>query len=604
MRIVLCCLLLMAALAETSVAEIVINEIHADPPFDESLTEWIELYNNGTSAVNLSNWIFGDSSDNDTITGALFNGAGTVLQPNSYAILTDDATRVYENFNVSPYAIHLYLDDSGLGNGLNNSGETIYLYNLTGALIHSLTYNSTTESLSWALINNSILSLQNPTPGYNNNGTIEVLNTTSTDCDWANELTLSDVYGNPEDFIWKFRSYKLYGQSTNLTATANITDLSGSIIQDYNPFTNHTASESKTSSTYSPNIARGVYYLELFLQASCSDKNLSNNYIKKLFAIKPEKYNNSRIDVISIQDLGSDKKAKFGQMIKAKLDVYRGNTTKTSIALKITDGKNSISKESRASIDTQYVNTTVTVPIQLIPNCEGKFEDGDYLIEIEGLGIIKYQSIDIGGIEEDNCEEIKVVKETISENKESKEEKYHLEHPEIIVPNSEFKIKLKIKNDLKEEHNYEIYSYIYRGPKSYSGEREQNKISVLISPNQERLVELKNKVDNAETGLYKLKAVIKRDDRKTPEEITKDIPIIKEIQPTIKENNDADQQSSQLNPTGKPTLTQLRLNALEELITEPELIYQSPSFRSKEIASIFAMSGMLVLIMALLFKRI
>ena len=44
---------------------IMINEIMADPIEDETLNEWIELYNNESTSINVSNWIIGDGKRPD-----------------------------------------------------------------------------------------------------------------------------------------------------------------------------------------------------------------------------------------------------------------------------------------------------------------------------------------------------------------------------------------------------------------------------------------------------------------------------------------------------------------------------------------------------------
>ena len=114
---------------------IVINEIMADPIADETLNEWVELYNDENKDVNASGWIIGDDNDNDTIQGGLYNNEGTIIPAFGYAIITDDATRVYNNFNVSNDAVRLYADDASIGNGLGNDGETIYIYDNNGYLL-------------------------------------------------------------------------------------------------------------------------------------------------------------------------------------------------------------------------------------------------------------------------------------------------------------------------------------------------------------------------------------------------------------------------------------------------------------------------------------
>ena len=67
---------------------------------------------------------------------------------------------------------------------------------------------------------------------------------------------------------------------------------------------------------------------------------------------------------------------------------------------------------------------------------------------------------------------------------------------------------------------------MYRGSKSYSGEREENKIEVEVPAHSERNVKLYNTVSDAEPGDYKLKTKIKQVNQKTAKEITKDIKVV------------------------------------------------------------------------------
>ena len=192
---------------------IIINEIMADTIADESLNEWIELYNNEETSINVSSWIIGDDNDNDTIEGGLYNEEGTIIEAFGYAIITDEATRVYNNFNVNSDAIRLYVDDGAIGNGLINSGETIYLYDNNENLIDKKTYNATTEDLSWAYLNES-LHKADPSPGFANDESIII----DQGCDFAVEFILAKiVFDNSSEFSFKIRASKVSGQSTNFT---------------------------------------------------------------------------------------------------------------------------------------------------------------------------------------------------------------------------------------------------------------------------------------------------------------------------------------------------------------------------------------------------
>lgn len=124
----------------------------------------------------------------------------------------------------------------------------------------------------------------------------------------------------------------------------------------------------------------------------------------------------SRIKIDSTYDLGNDNKAEFGQMIKVRLKAYKGDTNKEEIKAYIEDKKGEkISKVSSANIGDKFTNYTLTIPIQLIPNCKKKFSDGVYDIVAEGLEDSDREEIEIAGVTESLCEVIKEVKEGYTE---------------------------------------------------------------------------------------------------------------------------------------------------------------------------------------------
>ena len=85
-----------------------------------------------------------------------------------------------------------------------------------------------------------------------------------------------------------------------------------------------------------------------------------------------------------------------------------------------------------------------------------------------------------------------------------------LPNTEPIKPSlKKFPLKIEIQGDNK-EHPIEMWSYIYRGNKCYSGEREENKKSFMLRPGETKTVILENTVE-AEPGEYKLKIKIRID---------------------------------------------------------------------------------------------
>jgi hypothetical protein len=56
-------ILLTILFSRLTIANVIINEIMADPLGDDFYDEWVELYNNGTERVNLKNWKIGDEKE-------------------------------------------------------------------------------------------------------------------------------------------------------------------------------------------------------------------------------------------------------------------------------------------------------------------------------------------------------------------------------------------------------------------------------------------------------------------------------------------------------------------------------------------------------------
>lgn len=497
-----------------------INELMPDPIADETLNEWIELYNNESYSINVSGYIIGDDNDNDTLEGGLYNNEGTIIPAFGYAIITDDATRVYNNFNVSPYAVRLYVDDSSIGNGLSNDGETFYLYDKNKNLIDSISYNTTSEDLSFSFINGSWHKSE-VTPGYNNNGTYYTASASG--CDYGIEIILSDVmFDNPDNFTFRIRASKLEGTSTNITLRADIKDLYDQTIKEYRPFTNTSITRQKTSSKYTPNLEQGrSYIINTNLTTSCNDTDLSNNIDSRLFTIKGSTLvKDSNIRISKIYDLGSDDKARFGQVVRVRLEVYKGDTTKKSIAIWVENKKGrKASKQSKASLYENFENSTLTLPIQLDANCDNSLKNGNYYVRVQGLGIEDDEMFKVEDVTTSLCKKIYT-------EKKSSYGKLEVELLEISdTLDDKIESVLRLSNDNDKDIFVNVWSYVYRGSKSYSGEREGNMVEMFVRAKSEEIINLKNNIIGAEPGSYKYKILIKKNNQKTNTEIVRDITV-------------------------------------------------------------------------------
>ncbi|MCA9217525.1 MAG: tandem-95 repeat protein [Planctomycetales bacterium] len=105
--------------------QIVINEVHYDPPDNTVPEEFIELYNQGTTAIDVSNWFFGD--------GVLYViPEGTVVQPGEFLVVAQDPEAIRGSFSVPSI---------GPWQGrLSSEGELIVLRNAAGEQIDRVDY--------------------------------------------------------------------------------------------------------------------------------------------------------------------------------------------------------------------------------------------------------------------------------------------------------------------------------------------------------------------------------------------------------------------------------------------------------------------------------
>jgi len=182
-------------------SSIVINEINYNSASDFDTEDWVELYNNYGSDIDMSGWIFKDEDDTPFYTFP----AGTIIPTGGYVIICRD-TSVFKTY--FPNVNH-YMGD--LGFGLNGGGELIRLYNSDMELVDALTYdddapwptepdgNGPTLSLLNPDLDNSLpeswgVSIEHGTPGAVNEFVTSV---EKQDDNIPAEYSLSQNYPNP-----------------------------------------------------------------------------------------------------------------------------------------------------------------------------------------------------------------------------------------------------------------------------------------------------------------------------------------------------------------------------------------------------------------------
>jgi len=104
-----------------------------DPKGNDKGREWIEIFNAGNCEVNLTNWKFFESNTNHKI--KLVFGS-TVLRPNQFAIISNNATKFKEEYPSASCSIF----QSSFS--LSNVGEFIAIKNSSLHIIDSINYSS------------------------------------------------------------------------------------------------------------------------------------------------------------------------------------------------------------------------------------------------------------------------------------------------------------------------------------------------------------------------------------------------------------------------------------------------------------------------------
>jgi len=110
-------------------AQIVINEILYNIPGNTEEAEFIELYNAGTTSVDLQNYTFTQ--------GVTYTFTGGTIAPGGYFVVTNDSANFHNAFGMAP-------DAEWASGGLSNNGEDITIYDNNGNLIDSVDYDDGT----------------------------------------------------------------------------------------------------------------------------------------------------------------------------------------------------------------------------------------------------------------------------------------------------------------------------------------------------------------------------------------------------------------------------------------------------------------------------
>lgn len=396
-----------------------ITEINYNPEGSDNNQEYIELHTD----LNLSGLTIKDQSSEDSLIQLKH-------YPSNYSLIVEEGFD-YTNINATIYSV-----GATIGNNLNNDEDLIIILNGTEVLDAIHYYEE------WGANNNqkSLCKIDkfwqecNPTPGGPNKAeeitqeyTIEITeflpNPKGDDDAPMPEGEWIEIFNHGDKEI-DLTGVKIVDKTNHILIISN-TNTQNTIIEpeEYKliytngmfGFLNNEGLEEIRLLTPGEMEIEKITYTDS--RESSSWSKINNTW--RLTKPTPEKENpelknteegkESEIEIKEVY-LGSDNSAKFGDNIRIKLEIYKGDETKESVKAYIEKGDKKISKTTSFNILEKYSENTITIPIQISPNCNLKELEGEYTIKVEGLGTRTDKEITIKGINKDLCEK-EIVKE-------------------------------------------------------------------------------------------------------------------------------------------------------------------------------------------------
>ncbi len=411
-------LILILILPQTQ-AILEITEVNYNPEGDDNNLEYIEVYTD----QDLTGFNLRDFASEDTL-----NLAKAV--ESNYALIVEDG------FDYTNIEANIYTIGATIGNNLNNNEDLIILLN-NSEILETLHYYSEWgadgNGKSLCKINNQWLECS-PTPGQENSQQ-------ETNIDYNLEITefMPNPAGNDDAPIPNGEWIELYNYGDEAI------DLTGFMIKDQ---ANHVliVSDVNTENTIINSKEYKVIYINgksgflnnedlekitLFdpteqeidkVSYSYSSEETSWAKVENFWVLSnptpgennpdfPEEERESKIEINKIY-LGQDNCAKFGETIRIRLNIYKGDETKNNIKAHVEKDGKVISKTTSFNIEDKYSENDLTIPLQLIPNCNLKESDGDYYLIVEGLDEEDKEEFCIAGITEDLCDK-EIIKEEV-----------------------------------------------------------------------------------------------------------------------------------------------------------------------------------------------
>ncbi len=522
-------LFFLVSLAQFVSAEIVINEVMYNPEGEDNNREYIEVY----STVSLENFTIEDLASSDVL--KLVKSTS-----NFYSLIVEDGFN-YSNIDASIYAI-----GATIGNDLNNDGDVFVLRDQNGKLLDAFSYidglggDGDGFSLCRFPDVTGLFSACSPSPGLKNDQDSLIDNDirineflpdpTGNDSasmpwgEWIELYNFGDSDVDVEGFFLKDEAgHQIIISDTRVLETTMLEEEGYLVVymNGFFGFLNNDDLEHIYLFDSAGNLIDDVSY-------DGSQEGVSWGLDdSKWILSEPTPHTENPIgeheitSSISIERvyIGTDHKAKWGDTLRVRLQVSRGNTTKEAVEAYIVDeDENLVSKRTMFDIHDHFVEHDFTIPIQIYPNCKQKYENGIYELVIEGLDDRVTTEFEIREIDSALC-----AQQSLLENSLVYE---ILDAPKSISPEEEFDVLLKVTNYLDVQKGFEVWSEVSDGSKIVSEKKKEDGITSILPSGGSTVLHIGNSIPSGENGDYELAVKFLEDGKKRAKSVRQPIVVV------------------------------------------------------------------------------
>lgn len=225
-----------AAFSLPTQATVLISEVLYDPPngLDTSL-EWVEFFNAGCEAVDLSTYTLQDNQGNISLSGT--------IQPNSYLIFANKADAFITKYGFAPNL-------TGMTHALGNSGDFLILKN-DGVNIDTVAWENEIVGWTIAVVDRTIHRIDNTNPATNTNWAVSTADSPGTG-PLAQDCSVGGASSSSTTSSASSSSSSLEQISSSLSSSAISSESSSSL--------SSSSSSSTSSSVITTPYSYDVYY--------------------------------------------------------------------------------------------------------------------------------------------------------------------------------------------------------------------------------------------------------------------------------------------------------------------------------------------------------